>query len=66
LDYLAWGLRNADEHGADLETQRLIRLAKAERAIRRPYRVGDSLPPHQRIPFNDPMEDILAKTVSSQ
>jgi hypothetical protein len=24
---LAWGLRDADEHGADLETQRMIRLA---------------------------------------
>jgi hypothetical protein len=24
---LAWGLRNADEHGVDLETQRMIRLA---------------------------------------
>jgi hypothetical protein len=29
---LAWGLRNANEHGVDPETQRMIRLAKAERA----------------------------------
>jgi hypothetical protein len=39
-----WGLRNADEHGADLETQRTIRLAKCERAIRRLYHTGESLP----------------------
>jgi hypothetical protein len=35
---LAWGLHNDNEHGADPETQRMIRLAKAERAIRRRYR----------------------------
>jgi hypothetical protein len=63
---LAWELRNANEHGADLETQRMIRLAKAERAIRRLYREGDSLPTYDSFPFNDPMEDILTKTVSSQ
>jgi hypothetical protein len=63
---LAWGLRNADEHGADLETQRMIRLAKAERAIRRLYREGDSLPTYDSFPFSDPMEDILTETVSSQ
>jgi hypothetical protein len=34
---LAWGLRNEAEHGADLETQRMIRLANWERAIRRLY-----------------------------
>jgi hypothetical protein len=43
---LAWGMRNADEHGVDLETQRLIRLAKCERAIRRLYSAGASLPHH--------------------
>jgi hypothetical protein len=48
---LAWGLRNDNEHGADPETQRMIRLAKAERA----------LPSHERFPFRDPMEDILAR-----
>jgi hypothetical protein len=42
---LAWGLRNADEHGVDHETQRMIRLAKCERAIRRLYHSGESLPP---------------------
>jgi hypothetical protein len=63
---LAWGLRNADEHGADLETQRMISLAKAEWAIRRLYREGDSLPTYDRFPFSHPMEDILTRTVSSQ
>jgi hypothetical protein len=38
---LACEMRNADEHGADLETQKLIRLAKCERVIRRLYRSGD-------------------------
>jgi hypothetical protein len=51
---LAWGLRNADEHGVDLETQRMIRLAKCERAIRRLYHAGESLPLHERHPFRDP------------
>jgi hypothetical protein len=64
---LAWGLRNIDEHGVDLETQRMIRLATAERAIRRLFRAGESLPSHERYPFDEsPMEDILATTVSSQ
>jgi hypothetical protein len=30
---VAWGLRNTTEHGVDPATQRMIRLAKAERAI---------------------------------
>jgi hypothetical protein len=34
---LAWGLRNVDEHGTDLETQLLIYLVKCECAIRRLY-----------------------------
>jgi hypothetical protein len=41
---VAWGLCNATEHGADPHTQRMIRLAKAERAIRRLYRAGETLP----------------------
>jgi hypothetical protein len=57
-------LRNATEHGADPDTQRMIRLAKSERAIRRLYRAIDDLPPHERFPFGDPM--ILATTVSTQ
>jgi hypothetical protein len=63
---LAWGLRNDTEHGAGLESQRMIRLAKAERAIRRLYRAIDELPSHERFPFSDPMEDLLATTGSTQ
>jgi hypothetical protein len=66
FDDLAWGLRNADEHGADLDTQRMIRLAKCECAIRRLYRAGKSLPNHKRHPFRDPMEVVLTKTVCAQ
>jgi hypothetical protein len=57
---LAWGMRNADEHGADLETQRLIRLAKCERAIRRLYRAGESLSHHESHPFRNPAGVIAA------
>jgi hypothetical protein len=63
---LAWGVRNADEHGADLETQRLIRLAKCERAIRRLYLAGDLLPHHERRPFRDPIDDVLSKSLCKQ
>jgi hypothetical protein len=48
---VAWGLRNANEHGVDPDTQRMIRLTKAERAIRRLYRAIDELPPHERFPL---------------
>jgi hypothetical protein len=34
------GMRNETEHGADVETQRLIRASKCERAIRRLYLAG--------------------------
>jgi hypothetical protein len=44
----------------------MISLANAERAIRRLYRAGDSLPTYDRFPFSDPMEDVLNRTVSSQ
>jgi hypothetical protein len=60
---LARGMRNADEHGADLETQRLIRLAKCERAIHRLYHDGDLLPHHERHPFRDPIDDVLSKSL---
>jgi hypothetical protein len=63
---VARGLCNATEHGADPDTQRMIRLAKAERAIRRLYRAIDELPSHERFPFSDPMEDLLAANVSTQ
>jgi hypothetical protein len=48
---MAWQMRNADEHGGDLETQRLISLAKCERAIRRPFRAGKRLPFHEQHQF---------------
>jgi hypothetical protein len=61
---LIWmGVRNADEHGADLVTQRLIRLANCERAIRRLYRTGELLPPHERHPFR---EAVLSKSLCNQ
>jgi hypothetical protein len=63
---LAWGLRNADEHGVDLETQSIIRLARCERAIRRLYHIGALLPLHERHPFRDPMEDVLSKSLCRQ
>jgi hypothetical protein len=63
---LAWELRNDTEHGTDPERQRMIRLAKAERAIRRLYRAIDTLSSHERFPFSDPMEDRLAKTASTR
>jgi hypothetical protein len=59
-------MAKADEHGSDLETQRMIRLAKCERAIRRLYHTGETLPPHERHPFREPMEAILSKTVCIQ
>jgi hypothetical protein len=64
LIYSRW--RGATEYGADPDTQRIIRLAKAERAIRRLYRAGETLPSCERFPFSDPMEDLLATTVSTQ
>jgi hypothetical protein len=63
---LAWGMQNADEHGGDLETQRLIRLAKCERAIRRLYHAGNLLPLHERHPFRDPIDDVLSKSLCKQ
>jgi hypothetical protein len=63
---LAWGLRNADVYGVDLETQRMIRLAKCERAIRRLYHSGESLSLHERHPFRDQMEALLSKSVTDQ
>jgi hypothetical protein len=44
----------------------MIRLAKAERAIRRLYRAGEILPSCEKFPFSDPMEDLFATTVSTQ
>ena len=61
-----WRLRNADEHGSDAETERLIRRSKCERAIRRLYTSGKDLPPVEQHPFRAPMEDLLACTTSDQ
>jgi hypothetical protein len=63
---LIWGLRNADEHGADEDTQRLICLAKCERAIRRLYDKGEDLSYAERHPFRDAIEDLLQQPVSAQ
>jgi hypothetical protein len=63
---LTWGLRNASEHGADPETQRMIRPAKCERAIRRLFHESAPLPDYDRYPFQEPMEDVLSKTVCVQ
>ena len=61
-----WGLRNADEHGADIDTQRLIRISKCERAIRRLYDKGENLPYAERHPFRDPIENLLRQPVLNQ
>jgi hypothetical protein len=58
--------RNDNENGAEPETQSMIRLAKAEWAIRRLYRAIDELPSHERFPFSYPMEDVFAETASTQ
>jgi hypothetical protein len=48
---LAWRLRNDNEHGADPETQRIIRLAKAEWAIRRLYCASTNFHRTKRFPL---------------
>jgi hypothetical protein len=63
---LEWGLRNADEHGADPETQRMVRKARCERAVHRLFPLGESLPYHEPHPFRDPIDMILSKSVSAQ
>ena len=63
---LVWGLRNADEHGAEPETQRLIQLAKCERAIRRLYGKSIALPYCERHPFRQPMLTLLARSLCDQ
>ena len=63
---LLWGLRNADEHGADEDTQRLIRVSKCERAIRRLYDKGEDLPYAERHPFRDVIDDLLQQPLHAQ
>ena len=61
-----WGLRNADQHGADPETQLLIRMANCENAIRRLFEKATELPPEERHPFRSPLEDLLSRPIPDQ
>ena len=61
-----WGLRNEDQHGNDADTERLIRVSKCERAIRRLYDKGKDLTYCERHPFRDPIEQLLSKPVLDQ
>ena len=61
-----WGLRNEDQHGCDVDTERLIRVAKCERAIRRLYDKGKDLDHCESHPFRDPIDDLLSKPVIDQ
>ena len=61
-----WALRNEDQHGNDADTERLIRVSKCARAIRRLYDKGDQLPDCERHPFRDPIEQLLSKPVLDQ
>jgi hypothetical protein len=63
---LVWQLRNNDEHGSDRDTQRLIRLTKAKRAIRRLYTAGEDLLYAERHPFRDLIDDLLLQPVQMQ
>ena len=61
-----WSLRNANEHGDNIEEQRRISLTKCERAIRRLYLTGEGLPDCERHPFRDELEVLLQKSVPDQ
>ena len=61
-----WNLRNKIQHGADPVTQRQIRLAKCERAIRRLYAAASNLPYCERHPFRDSIETLLSTTLFDQ
>ena len=61
-----WGLRNEDQHGCDADTERLIRVSKCERAIRRLYDKGVDLPYCESHPFRCPIEQLLSKPVLDQ
>ena len=61
-----WGLRCADEHGADPETEILIRTTKCERAIRRLYEKGALLPHNESHPFRSDIADLLSQSVTNQ
>jgi hypothetical protein len=61
-----WKLRNEDEHGAELDAQRVIRLRKCERAIRRLYLKAEGLPRFDRFPFRDSIETLLEARLQDQ
>jgi len=61
-----WKLRNAVEHGTDPAEQRVVRLARTNRAIRRLYEKGKSLSYHERRPFREDKEVLLAKTLAEK
>ena len=61
-----WGLRNVDQHGCDAETERLVRVSKCERAIRRLYDKGKDMDDCECHPFRDPIDDLLSKQVNDQ
>ena len=61
-----WELRNKTQHGSDPVTQKQIRLARCERAIRRLYAASSTLPYHERHPFRDPIETLLSTTLFDQ
>jgi hypothetical protein len=48
-----------------VETQRLIRASKCERAIRRLYLAGSHFP-SRKAPFRDPIDDVLSKSLCQQ
>ena len=61
-----WAVRNEAEHGNDQESERLIRLTKCDRAVRRLYEKGRDLPYAERHPFRDLIEDLLQQPVQMQ
>ena len=61
-----WGLRNEDQHGVDADTERLIRVTKCERAIRRLYAKGADLPYCESHPFRFPIDQLLTRPVTDQ
>ena len=61
-----WTLRNEDQHGKDVDTERIIRVSKCERAIRRLYDKGEKMPYWERHPFRAPIEQLLSKPVTDQ
>jgi hypothetical protein len=63
---LLWGLCNEQEHRADPESQTLIRRTNCERAIRRLYHQGSSLPYGEKHLFCTDIDELLAQPVLNQ